>query len=165
MSKTETTQAGDVEIRETRYGSGLREIVFRTPSLIAGQLSIVRSIVTKHHDVRHWFVHHTGGPSRALKLRNRETAFAEAIAFAHPRWFASRWSRVPLASTLASHMQGRIFIEPVTRYDVAMDDTPANHYRLEEIAYRYGQKANQDAIYVQYASGDVELVDTARVTV
>lgn len=55
---------------------------------------------------------------------------------------------------------GTFYDEPGTSYDVAMDDTAENAETLRSIAFAFGRRARQEAMYVRYASGVVEIVDT-----
>ena len=50
--------------------------------------------------------------------------------------------------------------ESVTCYMVAMEDSQANAAVLREIALDAGKEAKQEAMYVRYASGEVEIIPT-----
>lgn len=54
---------------------------------------------------------------------------------------------------------GKDCVEPVTCYTVAMADNEANAALLREVAMRAGQGARQTAMYVRYASGEVDIVE------
>ena len=55
---------------------------------------------------------------------------------------------------------GTLYDEPGTAYDVAMDATEENARALRNLAVRYGHLCGQEAMYVRYACGKVEIVDT-----
>lgn len=55
---------------------------------------------------------------------------------------------------------GTLYDEPGTAYDVAMDATEENAATLRDLAVRYGQLCGQEAVYVRYTCGTVEIVDT-----
>ena len=57
--------------------------------------------------------------------------------------------------------EGKLYDEPGTAYDVAMEDTAENAATMREIAFRFGRLAKQEAMYLRYASGKVEIVDTS----
>lgn len=50
--------------------------------------------------------------------------------------------------------------EPVTAYTVAMEPSEANDAVFREIALDVGRKARQEAVYIRYASGEVEIAAT-----
>lgn len=54
---------------------------------------------------------------------------------------------------------GKIHVEPGQVYYVAMDDTAENRAKLESIALFYGHMANQIAMMVTHANGEVTFVD------
>lgn len=56
--------------------------------------------------------------------------------------------------------EGKLYDEPGIAYDVAMEDTADNDKALRSIAVRFGERCGQEAMYVRYASGEVEIVDT-----
>lgn len=56
---------------------------------------------------------------------------------------------------------GKLYAEPGTAYDVAMEDKAENDVTLRSIAVRFGRLCQQEAMYVRYASGAVEIVDTS----
>lgn len=56
--------------------------------------------------------------------------------------------------------QGKLITEPVNVLTVAYDPSPVNDAKLASVANYIGQAGNQEAVYVRYASGDVEIIDT-----
>lgn len=54
---------------------------------------------------------------------------------------------------------GKVQIEPVRVYTVAMEPTVANDIHLDEIALTAGKAAKQAAVYVTHASGEVVIFD------
>jgi hypothetical protein len=56
---------------------------------------------------------------------------------------------------------GKLYREDVTEYVVAYEPTAFNDETLREIAIHAGHEAKQLAIYTRFASGDVEIIDTA----
>jgi hypothetical protein len=56
--------------------------------------------------------------------------------------------------------KGKIFAEPVTQLITAYEPAPRNDAILRGIARDIGREAKQFAVYVRYASGDVEILDT-----
>jgi hypothetical protein len=57
--------------------------------------------------------------------------------------------------------RGKLYREPVTEYVVAYAPTAFNDATLREIAIQAGHEAKQFAMYARFASGDVEIIDTA----
>ena len=55
---------------------------------------------------------------------------------------------------------GETILEPVSRYTVAGYDLPTNNGNLATLAFSYGQKLNQQAVYIRYFDGQVEILDT-----
>lgn len=55
---------------------------------------------------------------------------------------------------------GRVFVEAVAVYSIAMDDTAENARKLESIARFYGHVAGQICVMVTHASGVVAFVDS-----
>jgi hypothetical protein len=47
-------------------------------------------------------------------------------------------------------------------YTVAMADSEANADVLEEIALRYGRQLGQEAVYIRFPNGNVDIIDTAQ---
>lgn len=56
--------------------------------------------------------------------------------------------------------EGKLFSEPVWEFVVAYDPAPANDAGLRSIARTIGTRGEQEAVYVRYASGEVEILDT-----
>ena len=56
---------------------------------------------------------------------------------------------------------GKLYHEAVTEYVVAYAPTAFNDGTLREIATQAGHEAKQMAIYARFASGEVEIIDTA----
>jgi hypothetical protein len=56
--------------------------------------------------------------------------------------------------------KGTLVYDTSRAYTVALEHTGYTTMTLRTLAIRYGQQAGQDCVYVRYASGDVELVDT-----
>lgn len=54
---------------------------------------------------------------------------------------------------------GKLYDEPGRAYDVAMADTPENAAMLRAIAMTAGASAGQEAVYVRFASGEVNIID------
>lgn len=52
-----------------------------------------------------------------------------------------------------------VYSERVTFYDVAMAPTGSNDLILRNVARVCGIMAKQQAVYVRYASGDVDIID------
>lgn len=50
--------------------------------------------------------------------------------------------------------------EPVTQLVSAYEPTPENDSKLRDLALRVGHDGKQIAVYVRYASGNVEIVNT-----
>ena len=57
--------------------------------------------------------------------------------------------------------KGKLYNEPVTELVSAYAPTEFNDQTLREIATHAGHDAKQLAVYVRFASGEVELIDTA----
>jgi hypothetical protein len=53
---------------------------------------------------------------------------------------------------------GRVYDEPVTRYDVAMAPSNANVARLRDIAAELAKLASQEAVYVKSPTGSIDFV-------
>jgi hypothetical protein len=53
---------------------------------------------------------------------------------------------------------GRVYREPVWLFDVAAEDTADNRNRLRDVATWLARQADQQAVYVRHASGDVEFI-------
>jgi len=56
----------------------------------------------------------------------------------------------------------KIFAEPTVGYYIAMPDDAGNRAKLLSVARFYGHMAQQLAVMVTYANGDVEFVDMAK---
>ena len=56
---------------------------------------------------------------------------------------------------------GRVYLDPVAVYSVAMSETGENETRLESIARLYGHLAGQQCVLVAHASGAVAFVDSS----
>jgi len=60
---------------------------------------------------------------------------------------------------------GKLFVEPVWELVSAYDpDSLAGDAALTDIAKRIGTEGRQEAVYLRYASGDVEIVSMAEFT-
>lgn len=70
---------GDVECREIRYPSGLVEIGFHTPGVIASASSILRTVADYHGPESGWFAHTSGTGARGIKCRSRKMAIALCV--------------------------------------------------------------------------------------
>lgn len=55
---------------------------------------------------------------------------------------------------------GKLYQEPVWELVTAYEPTPDNDALLKAIAADVGRAANQLAVYLRYASGNVEILDT-----
>lgn len=55
---------------------------------------------------------------------------------------------------------GELFQEPITQLVSAYEPTPENDSKLKAIAERIGKDGSQLAVYVRYASGNVEILNT-----
>lgn len=55
---------------------------------------------------------------------------------------------------------GELFLEPMTAYQVAMEDTSANRVALLELAHFVGKEAEQQAVYMVYPDGRAEIIET-----
>jgi hypothetical protein len=53
---------------------------------------------------------------------------------------------------------GKTVYETVSIYDVAMEDAPTNARQLKVLAVQYGRLLAQEAVYVRFASGAVEII-------
>jgi hypothetical protein len=57
--------------------------------------------------------------------------------------------------------QGELVTEPVWQLVAACDETVAAHNTLRSIANYIGHEGRQDAVYVRYREGRVEIIDTS----
>lgn len=55
---------------------------------------------------------------------------------------------------------GAVVSEPVWRLITAYEPSAANDAKLASVARYIGAEGNQEAVYVRFASGDVEIVET-----
>lgn len=60
--------------------------------------------------------------------------------------------------------QGELIQEPVWQLVSAYEPSQANDETLAKVARYIGGEGKQDAVYVRYASGDVDILDTKRAT-
>jgi hypothetical protein len=89
------------------------------------------------------------------------------LSFAHAalaRDLCQTWGGATASDTRGMWVgyDGTLYDEPGTAYDVAMDATDENATALRNLAVRYGRLCGQEAMYVRYACGKVEIVDTRR---
>jgi len=89
------------------------------------------------------------------------------LSFAHAalaRDLCQTWGGATASDTRGMWVgyDGTLYDEPGTAYDVAMEATEENAAKLKAIAERYGALCQQEAMYVRYACGTVEIVDTRR---
>lgn len=56
----------------------------------------------------------------------------------------------------------RLYVEPVWEITAAMSPSPENAAILQRIARDVGRDGRQEAVYVRYATGDVEIISTAQ---
>lgn len=56
--------------------------------------------------------------------------------------------------------RGELLSEPVWQFTVACEPTPQDDAKLTSIARYMGTEGKQDAVYVRYASGDVQILET-----
>jgi hypothetical protein len=66
-----------------------------------------------------------------------------------------------LASGAWRDPDGRIVTEAVRQFVVACEPSLDADIALLNIAYEYGSRAKQQCVYIRYANGDVETVNTA----
>lgn len=59
---------------------------------------------------------------------------------------------------------GKVYVESVIRYDVAMEDSAVNRAKLADMATFYGHMARQIAMMITHAAGDVAFIETLFVT-
>lgn len=57
--------------------------------------------------------------------------------------------------------RGETVQEPVWQFIVACEPTADNDAKLTSIARYIGTEGKQEAVYVRYASGDVQIIETA----
>lgn len=55
---------------------------------------------------------------------------------------------------------GKLQAEPVWQLNVAYEPSAANDAKLESVARYIGHEGRQQAVYVRFASGDVQIIET-----
>lgn len=56
---------------------------------------------------------------------------------------------------------GKLYDEPGIAYDIAMEPTRDNDAIMREIAVRFGRLAEQEAMYLRLADGQVDIINTS----
>jgi hypothetical protein len=58
--------------------------------------------------------------------------------------------------------RGELVTEPVWQMTVAYDPTPANDAKLASVARYVGHEGKQHSVYLRYADGAVQIMETAK---